>query len=36
MPPLEDDGPPPLESSGNGDEGPPALEPDISQMKEVD
>mmetsp|Transcript_21853 Transcript_21853/g.55615 ORF Transcript_21853/g.55615 Transcript_21853/m.55615 type:complete len:209 (+) Transcript_21853:40-666(+) len=36
LPPLEDDGPPPLESSGNGDEGPPALEPDISQMKEVD
>ena len=36
LPPLEDDGPPPLESSGNGDDGPPALEPDISQMKEVD
>ena len=37
LPPLESDEPPPLESAGAGkDDGPPPLEPDISQMKEVD
>lgn len=36
LPPLESDAPPPLESAGKGDDGPPPLEPDVSKMKEVD
>jgi len=36
LPPLECDEPPPLEGAGKADDGPPPLEPDVSQMKEVD